>query len=74
MATIAKTRQPPANLRAAAASRAEEIFDPDVGRARGVLMPPPAEGRMQHTRRRPPADLTGWIEHFWSVSWDLRGC
>jgi AraC-like DNA-binding protein len=29
---------------------------------------------MQHTRRRPPADLTGWIEHFWSVSWDLRGC
>jgi AraC-like DNA-binding protein len=74
MATIAKTRQPPANLRAAAGSRAEEIFDPEVGRARGVLMPPPAEGRMQHTRRRPPADLAEWIEHFWSVSWDLPGC
>jgi AraC-like DNA-binding protein len=74
MATIAKTRQPPANLRATVGSRAEEIFDPEVGRARGVLMPPPEEGLVRHTRRRPPADLAEWIEHFWSVSWDLRGC
>jgi AraC-like DNA-binding protein len=29
---------------------------------------------MRHTRRRPPADLAEWIEHFWSVSWDFRDC
>ena len=73
MATIAKTRQPSAICaRCRIASRG--VFDPEVGRARGVLMPPPAEGRLRHARRRPPADLAEWIEHFWSVSWDLRGC
>lgn len=52
----------------------EEIFDPEAGRPRGVLRPPPAEGRMRHARRKPPADLEPWIQHFWSVRWDLRGC
>jgi AraC-like DNA-binding protein len=52
----------------------EEIYDPEAGRPRGVLRPPPAEGRMRHARRKPPSDLESWIQHFWSVSWDLRGC
>lgn len=53
---------------------AEEIYDPEAGRPRGVLRPPPIEGRMRHMRRMPPVDLEPWIQHFWSVSWDLRGC
>lgn len=52
----------------------EEIYDSEVGRPRGVLRPPPAEGRLRHARRQPPADLEPWIQHFWSVAWDLRGC
>jgi AraC-like DNA-binding protein len=28
---------------------------------------------MRHARRMPPADLEPWIQHFWSVRWDLRG-
>jgi AraC-like DNA-binding protein len=55
-------------------SCAEEIYDPEAGRPRGVLRPAPAEGRMRHARRKPPVDLEPWIQHFWSVSWDLRGC
>jgi AraC-like DNA-binding protein len=70
MPPIGKTRQP-SKLPKRTAPQAEEVFDPDVGRARGVLMPPPAEGRMRHARRRPPDDLANWIEHFWSVSWSL---
>jgi AraC-like DNA-binding protein len=52
----------------------EEIYDPEAGRPRGVLRPPPAEGRLRHARRNPPADLEPWVQHYWSVSWDLRGC
>jgi AraC-like DNA-binding protein len=70
MPAIGKTRQP-AKLPKRTAPQAEEVFDPEVGRARGVLMPPPAEGQMRHARRRPPDDLANWIEHFWSVSWSL---
>jgi AraC-like DNA-binding protein len=55
-------------------SGVEEIYDAEAGRPRGVLRPPPTEGRVRHTRRKPPADLEPWIQHFWSVRWDLRGC
>jgi AraC-like DNA-binding protein len=55
-------------------SSTEEVYDPEAGRPRGVLRPPPAEGRLRHARRRPPANLESWIQHFWSVAWDLRGC
>jgi AraC-like DNA-binding protein len=55
-------------------SSAEEIYDSGAGRPRGVLRPPPAEGRLRHARKSPPADLEPWVQHFWSVSWDLRGC
>jgi AraC-like DNA-binding protein len=55
-------------------SCAEEIYDPEAGRPRGVLRPALAKGRMRHARRKPPVDLEPWIQHLWSVSWDLRGC
>jgi AraC-like DNA-binding protein len=55
-------------------SFAEEIYDARAGRPRGVLRPPPAEGRLRHARKSPTADLEPWVQHFWSVSWDLRGC
>ena len=72
MSVIGKTRQS-SSLPEREAPAAEDLFDPEVGRPRGVLMPPPVEGRMRHSRRRPPDDLADLVEHYWSVSWDLRG-
>jgi AraC-like DNA-binding protein len=63
---IGKTRQKPAEV--------EEYFDPEVGKARGILSRhPPVEGKFRHSRRSPAAGLTCWIDHYWMVSWDLRG-
>jgi AraC-like DNA-binding protein len=64
---IGKTRhRPPAEV--------EEVFDPEVGRARGILRRPLPAGRLRHVRRRPASDLTDWIAHYWMIHWDLRGC
>jgi AraC-like DNA-binding protein len=63
---IGKTRQP-------AAAQIEELFDPEVGRARGVLRHPLPAGKLSHARRSPPPDLAYWIAHYWMISWDLRG-
>ena len=62
---IGKTRQ---------GVRIEQIFDARAGRPRGILTGAPAEGAFRHSRRDPPEALAPWIEHFWSVQWDLRGC
>lgn len=63
---IGKTRQLPAEV--------EEYFDPEVGKARGVLSRhPPEAGKFRHSRRSPAASLSSWIDHYWMVSWDLRG-
>lgn len=43
------------------------------GKARGVLRPELAQGRFQHERLAPPEALSAYVEHFWSVRWDLRG-
>jgi AraC-like DNA-binding protein len=64
---IGKTRQKPE-------AQVEEVFDPEVGRARGMLKPRLTGGKMRHSRRRPSADLVPWIAHYWIVNWDLRGC
>jgi AraC-like DNA-binding protein len=64
---IGKTRQ---NLRA----DVEEVFDPEVGQARGMLRRGLKAGKMRHARRRPDSDLTPWIAHYWIIHWDLRGC
>jgi AraC-like DNA-binding protein len=52
----------------------EESFDPEVGKARGILSRhPPIAGKFKHSRRSPPAALAPWIDHYWLVRWDLRG-
>jgi AraC-like DNA-binding protein len=64
---IGKTRQKPG-------AEVEEYFDPEVGKARGILSRhPPVAGKFRHSRRSPAAGLTCWIDHYWMVSWDLRG-
>jgi AraC-like DNA-binding protein len=40
---------------------------------RGVLDPGAGVGRFQVGRSRPSPDLAELVEHFWTVSWDLRG-
>jgi AraC-like DNA-binding protein len=64
---IGKTRQKPE-------AQVEEVFDPEVGRARGMLKPRLTGGKMRHSRRRPSPDLVPWIAHYWIINWDLRGC
>ena len=52
----------------------EESFDPALGQPRGVLRnPPPPAGKFRHARRCAAAELAPWIDHYWMVSWDLRG-
>jgi hypothetical protein len=54
---IAKTRHgPPAEI--------EEVFDSEVGGARGILRRPLPAGKLKHSRRRPPPDLAYWIAHY----------
>jgi AraC-like DNA-binding protein len=64
---IGKTRQQPVAI-------VEEVFDPDVGRARGILRRTLPAGALRHARRRPASDLAPWIAHYWMIHWDLRGC
>jgi AraC-like DNA-binding protein len=45
----------------------------DVGTARGVLRHADGPGRFEHARVAPPAPLDAFVEHFWSVRWDLHG-
>ncbi len=51
----------------------EKVFDPALGKPRGILGLPPAAGKFRHSRRSPSPALSHCIEHYWSVSWDLRG-
>jgi AraC-like DNA-binding protein len=51
----------------------EEVYDSEVGRARGMLRRPLPSGKLRHARLRPARDLACWIAHYWTVSWDLRG-
>lgn len=61
---IGKTRQPGPN---------ERSLDIDLGKPRGVLHQRLAEGDFKHARRAPSPALADLIEHYWQVSWDLRG-
>jgi len=45
----------------------------DLEKPRGVLHPRLAHGEFQHARRAPSSALAGVVEHYWHVSWDLRG-
>jgi AraC-like DNA-binding protein len=69
---IGKTRQEyTAKLEAA---KVEEVYDPEVGKARGMLRRPLPAGKLRHARRSPAPDLAHWIAHYWMIRWDLRGC
>lgn len=63
---IGKTRQIEAFV--------EEVFDPEVGQARGMIRRAWPAGKLRHARRRPAKQLAPWIAHYWLISWDLRGC
>jgi AraC-like DNA-binding protein len=45
----------------------------DAPQPRGVLHQRLEHGGFQHARRMPSRHLSGLIEHYWHVSWDLRG-
>lgn len=45
----------------------------DPGKPRGVLRQRLEHGQYQHARRAPSPALAGLVEHYWQVSWDLRG-
>jgi AraC-like DNA-binding protein len=48
-------------------------MSPEKDKPRGVLHQRLEHGEFQHVRRAPSAALAGLIEHYWYVSWDLRG-
>lgn len=56
------------------AAEVVEVYDSEVGKARGVLRRPLPAGKLWHARRSPAADLSFWIAHYWMIHWDLRGC
>jgi len=62
---IGKTRQ--------ASTRVVREYDAAVAVPRGIVADAPPAGAFRHTRRAPPDDLAQWVEHFWTVCWDLRG-
>lgn len=64
---IGKTRQPPA-------AEVEEVYDPEVGKARGVLRRTLPVANLRHSRRRPSSEVAPWITHYWMINWDLGGC
>jgi AraC-like DNA-binding protein len=64
---MGKTRQP-------STAEIEEIYDPEVGKARGMLRRHVPAGKLRHVRRHPATALSYWIAHYWMIRWDLRGC
>lgn len=44
-----------------------------AGKARGVVHQTLPHGHYEHERRLPSPDLRWLVEHYWYVSWDLRG-
>ncbi len=67
---IGKTRQPTA----ADADQGESVSVlAGVGKARGLLWSEPAPGCFRHERHAPSAPLQSFVEHYWTVQWDLRG-
>jgi AraC-like DNA-binding protein len=64
---IGKTRQQ-------LAADLEEVYDPEVGKARGILRRSLPAGKLRHSRRRPSSEVMPWIAHYWMINWDLGGC
>lgn len=47
---------------------------PKIEPLRGVLRSRPDRLPIDVARFEPPEDLAPFVEHFWTVHWDLRGC
>jgi AraC-like DNA-binding protein len=59
---------------APASAKIEEVFDPALGPARGVMRGSPATAStFRHARRAAAPALASWVDHYWMVYWDLRG-
>lgn len=49
------------------------MMKPTIGKPRGILNFKAGEKKFQLSRHLPAQDLSFFIEHYWIVSWDLRG-
>jgi AraC-like DNA-binding protein len=45
-----------------------------LGIPKGLLTPGGMASPFRHGRKIPSGDLGRFVEHFWTVEWDLRGC
>ena len=63
---IGKTRQ-------SSSAELQEVYDPSLGKSRGILRLPPPAGKLRVSRRNPSPGLAHCISHYWRVSWDLEG-
>jgi AraC-like DNA-binding protein len=51
----------------------ESMMKPTIGTPKGILNFKAGEKKFQLSRHLPAQDLGFFIEHYWIVSWDLRG-
>src|SRR5262249_41905320 len=64
----------PAGLADIERTRQMTMHRPNTDSPRGALKTAAAESsRYQHARYHASPDLDPFVEHFWSVAWDLRG-
>lgn len=49
------------------------VSRPRIDAPRGVLQRPAPAGRIVHERFAPSPALEAFVQHFWTVRWDLRG-
>jgi AraC-like DNA-binding protein len=54
-------------------NKIETRYDKEVGPARGVLRDAALAGDFHHSRHAAPAALAAWVQHFWSVRWEVHG-
>lgn len=70
---IGKTRQDNGVVDANSPTSVLPLGAKPQGEVRGVLRPALKQGEFVHLRQSPSPALAGLVEHFWYVSWDLRG-
>jgi hypothetical protein len=51
----------------------ESMIQPTLGKPRGILNLKAGEKKFQLSRYLPAPELNFFVEHYWIVSWDLRG-
>jgi AraC-like DNA-binding protein len=55
------------------ASASEVIVKPSLKQPRGILNPSASAAKFQLARHLSAPDLSFFIEHYWLITWDLRG-